>query len=64
MNTEELSQLEGFFRTFIVPYLDENGTADHGLIWEFEKYFDSKNDEIASAQEQVVKTWQAPLLSK
>jgi hypothetical protein len=64
MNTEELSQLEGAFRTFIVPLLDENGTADYGLIWEFEKYLDSKNEEIATAQEIVVETWQAPLLRK
>jgi hypothetical protein len=64
MNKEELVQLGEVFRTFIVPLMDEKGTADFGLIWEFEKYLDSKREEIASAQKQVVKTWQAPLLSK
>jgi hypothetical protein len=64
MNTKELSQIEGFFRRFVVPLLDEDGTADYRLIWEFEKYLDSKSREIASSQEQDVRAWQLPLLSK
>lgn len=64
MNTDKLVQLEQIFRTFIMPLMDENGMHDYDFIWEFERYLNSKEGEIASGEKQVVRKWQAPLLSK
>jgi hypothetical protein len=55
MNRAKLVQPEQIFRTFIKSPMDENGTDDLGFIWEFERYLNSKTDEIASAENKVEK---------
>jgi hypothetical protein len=64
MDKNKLVQVEQVFRTFIMPLMDEDGMHDFDLIWEFEKYLTSKEDEIARAEKHIVRKWQVPLLNK
>ncbi|HEV2138473.1 MAG TPA: hypothetical protein VGR53_06495 [Nitrososphaerales archaeon] len=64
MNRDKLVRMEQNFHASIMPLMDENGKDDYDLVWEFEKYLDSKKDEVASIEKQAVRKWQAPLLGK
>ena len=64
MSKNKLVQMEVIFRTFITPLIYETRMDDFDFVWEFEKYLLSKKDEIASAEKQDVRKWQAPLTRK
>lgn len=64
MDRNKLARLEDNFHASILPLMDGNATDDYDLVWEFEKYLESKKEEIVSGEKQIVRKWEAPFLRK
>ena len=64
LDRRKLSQLDGNFRAFVTPLLDENDPEDYQFMWEYQKYFHTKKLKVLTAENEGTKKWKELLLSR